>query len=144
MATRAKNRNIFKHRLLLNHWPKLKNYFSQISPSWYQLKLNKMTTRAKNRKDISHTSSELLATPHSAVGNMSDYRCVSDCRSRGLRVQSQPGPIMSWRLIMKYFLRPFSSLPLIHSRSVVVSYKRKYVHEVLVNLLFKLAQEKCG
>ena len=21
--------------------------------------------------------------PHSAVGNMSDYRCVSDCRSRG-------------------------------------------------------------
>ena len=30
------------------------------------------------------------------------------------------------------------------SRRVVVSYKRKYVHEVLVNCLFKLAQEKCG
>ena len=29
-----------------------------------------------------------------------------------------------------------------HSRRVVVSYKRKYVHEVLVNCLFKLAQEK--
>ena len=28
------------------------------------------------------------------------------------------------------------------SRRVVVSYKRKYVHEVLVNRLFKLAQEK--
>ena len=27
-----------------------------------------------------------------------------------------------------------------HSRRVVVSYKRKYVHEVLVNCLFKLAQ----
>ena len=26
--------------------------------------------------------------------------------------------------------------------STVVSYKRKYVHEVLVNCLFKLAQEK--
>ena len=32
--------------------------------------------------------------------------------------------------------------PLNHSRRVVVSYKRKYVHEVLVNCLFKLAQEK--
>ena len=31
------------------------------------------------------------------------------------------------------------------SRRVVVSYKRKYVHEVLVNRLVKLAQEKkCG
>ena len=29
-----------------------------------------------------------------------------------------------------------------HSRRVVVSYKRKYVHELLVNRLFKPAQEK--
>ena len=29
-----------------------------------------------------------------------------------------------------------------HSRRVVVSYNRKYVYEVLVNCLFKLAQEK--
>ena len=43
---------------------------------------------------------------------------------------------------MKLFLRSFSSLPLNHSRRVFVSYKRKYVHEVLVNRLFKLAQEK--
>ena len=27
---------------------------------------------------------------------------------------------------------------------IVVSYKRKYVHKVLVNSLIKLAQEKCG
>ena len=33
-------------------------------------------------------------------------------------------------------------LPLIHLRRVVVSYKRKYVHELLVNRLFKPAQEK--
>ena len=33
-------------------------------------------------------------------------------------------------------------LLLIHSRRVVVSYKRKYVHELLVNRLFKPAQEK--
>ena len=31
---------------------------------------------------------------------------------------------------------------LLYSRRVVVSYKRKYVHELLVNLLFKPAQEK--
>ena len=43
---------------------------------------------------------------------------------------------------MKSFLGSFSSLPLNHSRRVVVSYKQKYVHEVLVNRLFKLAQEK--
>ena len=33
-------------------------------------------------------------------------------------------------------------LPSADSRSVVVSYKRKYVHKVLVNHLVKLAQEK--
>ena len=43
---------------------------------------------------------------------------------------------------MKLFLRSFSSLPLIYSRRVVVSYKRKYVQELLVNRLFKPAQEK--
>ena len=36
----------------------------------------------------------------------------------------------------------FSSLPLNQSSSVVVSYKGKYVHEVLVNCLFKVAEEK--
>ena len=35
-------------------------------------------------------------------------------------------------------------LPLIHSRRIVVSYKQKYVHELLVNRLFKPAQENCG
>ena len=33
-------------------------------------------------------------------------------------------------------------LPYADSRRAVVSYKRKYVHEVLVNHLVKLAQEK--
>ena len=42
-----------------------------------------------------------LAGPCSAVGNVSGYRCVSDCRSRGSRVRSRSGPILSWRLIMK-------------------------------------------
>ena len=43
---------------------------------------------------------------------------------------------------MKEFLQSFSSLPLNHSKKVNVSYKGKYVHEALVNRLFKLAQEK--
>ena len=33
-------------------------------------------------------------------------------------------------------------LPSTDSRSVVVSYKQKYVHDVLVNRIVKLAQEK--
>ena len=61
---------------------------------------------------------------------------------QGSRVRSRSGPILLWRLTMKWFLRSFSSLPLIHSRRVVVSYKRKYLHELLVNRLFKPAQEK--
>ena len=36
----------------------------------------------------------------------------------------------------------FLSFRLNHSRRVVVSYKRKYALEVLVNCLFKLVQEK--
>ena len=40
------------------------------------------------------------------------------------------------------FLQSFSSLPLNHSRRVVVSHKGKYVHKVLVNRLFTLAREK--
>ena len=43
---------------------------------------------------------------------------------------------------MKLFLQPFSSLPLNHSRRVVVSYERKYVYKVLVNCTLKLAQKK--
>ena len=35
-------------------------------------------------------------------------------------------------------------IPSTDSRKVVVSYKQKYVHEVLVNGLVKLAQENCG
>ena len=41
---------------------------------------------------------------------------------------------------MKYFLRPFPTSA--DSRSVVVSYKRRNVHEVLVYCLVRLAKEK--
>ena len=63
---------------------------------------------------------------HRAVGNMPGYRCMSDCRSRGHEIIST--------VIL---------LPLADSfKKGFVSYKRKYVHKLLVNLLFKPAQEK--
>ena len=71
--------------------------------------------------------------PRSAVGNVSGNRCESDCRSRGSWIRFRPDPILSWRLIMKSYLRSFSSLPLNHSRRAVASCKSKYVHAVLVN-----------
>ena len=36
-----------------------------------------------------------VAGPRSAVGNVSDYRCVSDCRSRGR--EFDPGPVPFFR-----------------------------------------------
>ena len=36
-----------------------------------------------------------IAGPHSAVGNVSGYRCVSDCRSRGR--EFDPGPVPYFR-----------------------------------------------
>ena len=79
--------------------------------------------------------------PRSAVGKVSGYRCVSDCRSRG--ASSIPARSHTFvEIDHELFLRSFSALPLIHSRRVVVSYKRKYVHKLLVNCLFKPAQEK--
>ena len=37
----------------------------------------------------------LRAGPRSAVGNVSGYRCVSDCRSRGR--EFDPGPVPYFR-----------------------------------------------
>ena len=76
----------------------------------------------------------------STVDNIFCYRCMSDCSSRG--PEFNPG-------LTPYFLGDFEiisrviiPLPLNHSRRVVVSYKQKYVHKVLVNYLLKLVQQK--
>ena len=86
--------------------------------------------------------SHFLLLSYSARVLNNTYRMRVWLQIQWSRVRSRSGPILSWRLIMKYFLRSFSFLPLNHSRRVVVSYKRKYVHEVLVNCLFKFAQDK--
>ena len=36
-----------------------------------------------------------IAGPRSAVGNVSGYRCVSDCRSRGREFDPSPVPYFS-------------------------------------------------
>ena len=79
--------------------------------------------------------------PPCAAGNASEID-ASLSADPGVVSSIPARPILSWRLIMKYFLRSFSFLPLNHSRRAVVSYMRKYVHEVPANRLFKLAQEK--
>ena len=51
-----------------------------------------------------HLQSETVMTgPGSAAGNVSGYRYVSKIQRSW--VWSRPGPILSWRLIMKSFLR---------------------------------------
>ena len=78
----------------------------------------------------------LSTVPCSAVGSESD---CTDCRSRGRRFDH--GPIQYFYGDHFYGHSP----PSADLGRVVVSYKRKYVHEVLVNSLVKLAQEKkCG
>ena len=76
----------------------------------------------------------------SAVGNISDYRCVSVCKSRARKfdtARSQTFAEIDHEIICLVILPPSAD-----SKRVVVSYKRKYAHEVLVNHLVKLAQDK--
>ena len=65
---------------------------------------------------------------------------MSDCRSR--ECEFDPGQVPYFVEIDHEIISTAVLLPSSDSRRVVVSYKRKYVHEVLVNRLVKLAQEK--
>ena len=87
--------------------------------------------------------------PRSAVDNVSDCSYVSDCRSRGR--EFDPGRVPYFRGTAKSHTffeidhEIISTVILLtspDSRRVVVSYKPKYVYEVLVNCFVKLAQEK--
>ena len=81
--------------------------------------------------------------PRSAVGNVSGNRCESDCRSRGHKfdpTRSYTFVEIDCEIISLVILLPSAEC----SRRIVVSCKRKYVHEVRLNCLLKLAQEKSG
>ena len=66
-----------------------------------------------------------LLGPHSAVGNM------SDCRSRGR--EFDPGQSHNFMENDHEIISTVIVLPFVDLRRAVVSDKRKYVHEVLVN-----------
>ena len=72
--------------------------------------------------------------PSSAVIYVSGCIYISDCRSRSREFD----PTRSNTFVK--IDREITSTVISDSRWVVVSYKRKYVHEVLVNSLVKLAQ----
>ena len=58
-------------------------------------------------------------------------------------LQIQGSRVRSWsHTFVEIGHEIISTVPLVHSRRVVVSYKLKYVHELLVNRLFKPVQEK--
>ena len=70
---------------------------------------------------------------------MSDCRSAADCKSRSHEFDPDQFPYFhpDHEIISTAIL-----LPSADSRRVVVSYKRKYVHKVLVNRLVKLALEE--
>ena len=62
--------------------------------------------------------------------------------SRGLEFDPGPVPNFHGDCSYRFMLSTAILLPSADSRRVVVSYKQKHVHEVLVNCLVKLVQEK--
>ena len=48
----------------------------------------------------------ISAGPRSAVGNVSGYRCVSDCRSRGHKFDPGPVPYHDHEIISTVILLP--------------------------------------
>ena len=77
---------------------------------------------------------------------MSVRRYVSD--TADMCLTADPGVARSILALFHTFVEidheiiSVAILPSANSRRVVVSYNRKYVHEVLVNCIVKLAQEK--
>ena len=65
---------------------------------------------------------------------------MSDCRYRGRELDPGPVPYFRGDWLWNNFYG--HSPPFADSRRVVVSYKQKYVHEELVQRLFKLSHQK--
>ena len=98
---------------------------------------NTVTGWGSNLRPLGLKSNALgsLTRPRSAVGNVSDCRYVSDCRSRVLRVESRPGEVPYFRGNYHEIISMVILLPSTDSRRVVVSHKPKYAYKVLFNRL---------
>ena len=82
-----------------------------------------------------------LTGPHSAVCNVSDYRCVSDCRCRGCKFH----PIPYWYWHGDWSWNNFyGHLPpsLIHSRRVVVSFNATMFTKYWLTACWNLPMKK--
>ena len=79
----------------------------------------------------------MYAGRRSAVGNISGWVTADPGVTSSIPAQSYTFVEIDHEIISTVIF----FLPLNHSRRAVVSYKEKYVHKVLVNCLFKLAQE---
>ena len=83
-----------------------------------------------------------LARLLSAVGKVSESRLVSDCNpgvASLILAQSHTLVENDHEMISTANFLPSADL-----KRVVVNYKRKYVHEVLVNAWSSLPRKKCG
>ena len=56
---------------------------------------NKLSATLNTESMVKQKLNTLMTGPRSAVGNVSGYRCVSDCRSRGRKFD--PGPVPYFR-----------------------------------------------
>ena len=70
---------------------------------------------------------------------MSDCRYMSDCRSRGSQFRSRSVPTFQE---IDHEIISTTILLLSADSRIVVSYKQKYVHKVVVNRLIELDQGK--
>ena len=65
------------------------------SKKWHEAKLVRKVTFVSSMY-IWPQKLTLIIGPRSAVGNVSGYRCVSDCRSRGREFDPGPVPYFPW------------------------------------------------
>ena len=105
-----------------------------------------MVRKVREPNQAEHVIGQLVdARLHSAIFNVSVVTClnVDTCLTAYLRVTSS---IPTWsHPFVKIYHEIISTaiiFPLADSRRDVVSFKRKYLHIVLVNCFVKLVQEK--
>ena len=68
---------------------------SNLSIMYVVVVLEDRTVPVQTSRDMKFQQCGIYTGPRSAVGNVSGYRCVSDCRSRGR--EFDPGPVPYFR-----------------------------------------------
>ena len=117
------------------------------------LRLKKINRKIAHTEIKFHTSADYLPPPPplSEDTHLPGHVAQSvTCLATDASLTADPG-VASWtpapsHTFMEIDQEIISTIILLpslnHSRRIVVSYKRKYVHELLINCLFKLAQTR--